>query len=81
MLRFVLLQWPGRQGRGALSEREVVTRRTGTRPGHVWPTPHPHNQAHAEEEIARWTDAELILVLTIYPPVNTTRRTTALCFS
>jgi hypothetical protein len=27
---------------------------------------HPHNQAHAEEEIARWTDAELILVLTIY---------------
>jgi hypothetical protein len=32
----------------------------------VWPTPHPHNQAHAEEEIARWTDAELILVLTIY---------------
>lgn len=58
----------GRAGaRGALSEREVVTRRTGrTRPGHVWPTPHPHNQAHAEEEIARWTDAELILVLTIY---------------
>lgn len=55
-----------RAGGGELSEREVVTRRTGTRPGHVWPTPHAHNQAHAEEEIARWTDAELILVLTIY---------------